>query len=72
MVNFFSSLLTDLSNGDTLNTEALLISWEGNDLVSEFRFKLDDFNWTEWSEDESTLLDYLDEGDHQLSAQSRY
>ena len=66
------SLLTELNNGDTLYSETLSISWEGNELVSEFRFKLDEFAWTEWSEDASTLLDYLDEGDHHVSAQSRY
>ena len=55
------SLLTDLNNGDTIYSETLAITWEGNELVSEFRFKLDEFDWTEWSEDESTLLDYLDE-----------
>ena len=66
------SLLTDLNNGDTLYAESLTTNWEGNDLVSEFRFKLDELDWTDWSEDASKILDYLDEGNHQLSAQSRY
>ena len=66
------NLLTDIASGDTVYSETVTFSWEGNELVSEFRFKLDEFDWTEWSEDESMLLDYLDEGNHQLSAQSRY
>ena len=34
--------------------------------------KLDSFSWTDWNESSSATLSYLDEGDHQLSVQSRY
>ena len=66
------NLLTDIANGDTLYSETFTISFVGNELVSQFRFKLDDFAWTEWTEDSLVILDYLDEGDHQITAQSRY
>jgi len=66
------NLVTSISDGDTLFVESLLLECEGNELVSEFRYKLDNFNWVEWSEDASVLLDYLDEGNHKFSAQSRY
>ena len=66
------SLFTDISNGDTLYSETISLIWEGNELVSEFRYKLDNFEWADWSEDAYVLLEYLDEGDHHLSAQSRY
>jgi hypothetical protein len=66
------NLVTSISDGDTLFVENLLLECEGNELVSEFRFRLDNLDWTEWNEDASVLLDYLDEGNHQIFAQSRY
>ena len=66
------NLLTDIADGDTLFSESFLLEYEGNELVSEFRYKLDNFDWIEWNEDASVLLDYLDEGAHQIYAQSRY
>ena len=74
-VNYISptiELLTELSVNDTIYTESLTLQYAGNELVSEFRFKQDDFEWTDWSADGSLLLDYLDEGNHQILAQSRY
>jgi hypothetical protein len=64
--------LLDIVDGDTLYSEAVEFTWEGNELVTEYRYKYDSFDWTEWSENTSATLSYLDEGDHQLSVQSRY
>jgi len=64
--------LMDISDGDTLYSESIEFIWEGNELVAEFRYKLDSFVWTDWNESTSAILSYLDEGDHQLSVQSRY
>ena len=64
--------LLDIVDGDTLYSEAVEITWEGNELVTEYRYKYDSFDWTEWSSTTSATLSYLDEGDHQLSVQSRY
>ena len=66
------NLLTDIVNGDTLLIESISIGFEGNELVTEFRYKLDSFGWMEWNENTTLTLSYLDEGDHQLSVQSRY
>ena len=74
-VNYISptiELLTELSVNDTIYAESLTLQYAGNESVSEFRFKQDDFEWTDWIADGSLLLDYLDEGNHQISAQSRY
>ena len=38
--------------------------WEGNELVSDFRYKIDSFNWSDWIEETSVLLEFLDEGNH--------
>ena len=64
--------LMDISDGDTLYSESIEFVWGGNELVVEFRYKLDSFSWTDWNESSSATLSYLDEGDHQLSVQSRY
>ena len=64
--------LLDIVDGDTLYTEAIEFTWEGNELVTEFRYKYDSFDWTDWGENTSATLSYLDEGDHQLALQSRY
>ena len=64
--------LMDIVDGDTLYSESIEFIWEGNELVAEFRYKLDSFLWTDWNENTSTTLSYLDDGFHQLSVQSRY
>ena len=64
--------LLDIVDGDILYSESIEFTWEGNELVTEYRYKYDSFDWTDWSESTSATLSYLDEGDHQLSVQSRY
>ena len=64
--------LSTLSEGDTLFSESINLVLDGNDLVSEYRFKLDQFDWSDWSIDSLITLEYLDEGEHSLSFQSRY
>ena len=64
--------LLDIVDGDTLYSESVEFTWEGNELVTDFRYKFDSFDWTDWNESTSATLSYLDEGVHQLSVQSRY
>ena len=64
--------LLDIANGDTLFSESVIFNWEGNELVSDFRYKLDFFEWTSWNENSFAEISFLDEGVHQLSVQSRY
>jgi hypothetical protein len=64
--------LLDIAEGDTLFSEIIQINLSGNELVSEYRYKIDSFPWINWSEEDSFTLNYLDEGDHKLSVQSRY
>ena len=64
--------LLDIVDGDTLYSESVEFTWEGNELVVDFRYKFDSFGWTDWNESTSATLSYLDEGVHQLSVQSRY
>ena len=64
--------LSALSEGDTIFSESINLVLDGNDLVSEYRYKLDQFDWSDWSIDSLIALEYLDEGEHSLSFQSRY
>ena len=64
--------LLDIVDWDTLYSESVEFTLEGNELVADFRYKLDSFDWTDWNESNTTTLSYLDEGDRQLSVQSRY
>ena len=57
--------------GSVLNTSTVTITWQGNDLVTEYAYSLND-NWSEWSADTSVTLNYLDEGDYTFSVKGRY
>ena len=66
------AFVSELNDGDIISTETLSLAWQGNELVTEYRYKLDNFSWTDWFEDASATLEYLDEGEHIISIQSRY
>ena len=65
-------LLSNIAEGDTLYASSIEFIWEGNELVTEYRYQYDSFTWSDWTENTSAILDYLDEGNHTLSIQSRY
>ena len=58
--------------GEVINSEIISFVVEGNDLVNEYRFKLDSNLWSNWSDESTVTLSYLDEGDHTVYFQSRY
>ena len=60
------------SEGETVNTTAVSFAWEGNELVTEYSYKLDDNAWSEWSDATAVNLEYLDEGQHIFSVNARY
>lgn len=55
-----------------LDTSGVTIAWEGNELVIEYCYKLDDNAWSEWSTTTSVDLEYLDEGQHSFRVKGRY
>lgn len=61
-----------INDGDTLETETVTFGWTGNELVTAYRYKLDYNDWSVWTTDTMTTFDYLDEGNHNVSIQSRY
>lgn len=58
--------------GAVVDTHVVTFQWEGNELVTEYRYNYDNLGWSDWSSQTSVVIDYLDEGDHSFSVQSRY
>ena len=58
--------------GETIFTSEATFSWEGNDLVSEYRTKINNDPWGDWADHTSITLQYLDEGGYTFSIQGRY
>ena len=65
-----SITVTSLSVGDTILTETLYITLDSDDRASGYRYRLDASLWSDWSTSDSILLDYLDEGSHELYVQA--
>ena len=66
------SFVSGPTEGETIADSDITFSWEGNDLVTEYRTKLDSGIWNNWSDVTTFIWQYLDEGVHQLSLQGRY
>ena len=60
------------SEGQTIADSDITFSWEGNELVTEYRSKLDAGAWKDWSDATTFVWEYLDEGNHQIALQGRY
>ena len=60
------------SEGQTIPDSDITFSWEGNELVTEYRSKLDAGTWKDWSDATTFVWEYLDEGNHQIALQGRY
>ena len=60
------------SEGQTIADSDITFSWEGNELVTEYRSKLDAGSWDDWSDATTFVWEYLDEGNHQIALQGRY
>ena len=63
---------SDILEGDTIYVSDITFVWEGNELIAEYRTKLDDNDWLEWNDALTIEIQYLDEGDHNFSLQGRY
>ena len=62
---------SDILEGDTVYVSDITFTWEGNELIAEYRTKLDDNDWLEWNDALTIEIQYLDEGDHNFSLQGR-
>ena len=60
------------ADGQTVDTPDITFSWEGNELISEYRTKKNDAAWNDWNDATTLVWQYLDEGAYQLALQGRY
>lgn len=67
-----TTLVSSINDGDLINTSSIVMNWDGNDLSIEYSYKFDDNNWSDWTENTSVEINYIDEGEHQFSVKSRY
>ncbi len=48
------------------------IFWDGNQVDMEFQTRLDDGDWSDWSNRKSETFSYLDEGIHEILVKGKY
>jgi hypothetical protein len=59
------------NEGEVLDVTSTSIEWEGNESATEYRYKFDSPDWSEWNAATSHAFDYLDEGNHGFEVQAR-
>ena len=59
------------AEGEIIDTTAVTFVWEGNESATEYRYKFDSPDWSDWNTATSHTFDYLDEGDHSFEVQVR-
>tara|TARA_B100000902_G_C27072823_1_gene794912 strand:- start:48 stop:848 length:801 start_codon:yes stop_codon:yes gene_type:complete len=64
-------ILTDLDNS-IQSEDNLVIEWIGNDFVSDYSYNFNNQGWSEWSDQNSLSLSYLDEGIYTFEVKGRY
>ena len=60
------------SDGETVTDADVSFTWTGVERVTEYRHRLDEADWTDWSSMTSVEFKLLDEGDHGFEVMSRY
>lgn len=62
------------NDNSTVTTHTVTFQWRGNqaDSLMLFSFKLDNQNWSEWSQDKTVTYEYLDEGKHTFYVKAKY
>ena len=58
--------------GSTVTTADVTFTWTGNQPTSEFSYRLDDANWSDWSKNTSASYTFLDEASYTFEVKSRY
>ncbi|NQV38026.1 MAG: hypothetical protein HQ509_08495 [Candidatus Marinimicrobia bacterium] len=66
------SITSGPADGDTLGTTTAVFQFEGNQTAMLYRTKLNLYPWSEWKLNQSVTFEYLDEGNHQFSLQTKY
>ncbi len=59
-------------SGMIFSSQTLIVQWEGNNPEMEYRYKLDDFEWSAWSGQKFAEVNYLEEALHTILVQGKY
>lgn len=57
---------------EIINTDNVVLEWEGNSPISEFSYKLNDGSWSAWSDEKFKVDFILDDGDYVFVVRTRY
>ena len=67
-----TTVLSGPGEGSTVTTADVTFTWTGNQPTSEFIYRLDDADWTDWSKNISASYTFLDEASYTFEVKSRY
>ena len=67
-----TSILSGPGEGDTLVTPDLTFRWRGSLPNSDYSYRLNESEWSEWSTDSSVAFRLLDELTHMFEVRTRY
>ena len=68
----FTTILSGPEEGDTLATPNVIFRWRGSLQNSDYSYRLNDTDWSEWSMDSSVSFRLLDELTHMFEVMTRY
>ena len=58
--------------GNVSTVNSIIVHFEGNDVNMDFQYKIDDKEWSGWSDLPFATFNYLDEGEHLVLVKGRY
>jgi len=64
-------IMSGPTEAEVINTESVTITWQGNESAAEYSYMYDNSAWSDWSQQDSTTLGYLDEGSHLFKVKAR-
>ena len=67
-----TTILSGPAEGDTLNTPDATFRWRGSLSNSDYSYRLNETNWSDWSIDSSVSFRLLDELTHMFEVRTRY
>ncbi len=69
-----AEIVSGPGDNSTVTTHTVTFQWRGNqaDSLMLFSFKLDNQNWSNWSQNKTVTYEYLDEGSHTFYVKAKY
>jgi len=58
--------------GNVSSVNSIIVHFEGNDVNMDFQYKIDNKEWSGWSEQPFATFNFLDEGEHLVLVKGRY